>query len=63
MDRLEKVNHSCVLPLNAIISDKIDKLKERDAGVKVLKEDDQFVNQRIDVRILFQYQPHRWLQY
>ena len=66
MDRLEKVSHSCVLvvsPLNAIISDQIEKLKERGGGVKVLKEGDQFVNQSIDVRILFQCQPHSWLQY
>ena len=51
MDRLEKVSHSCVLvvsPLNAIISDQIEKLKERGVGVKVLKEDDQFLKQSID---------------
>jgi len=47
VDCLEKVSHSCVLvvsPLNAIISDQIEKLKERGVGVKVLKEDDQFVS-------------------
>ena len=58
MDRLEKVSHSCVLvvsPLNAIISDQIEKLKERGVGVKVLKEYDQFVNQSIDDTVKFVY--------
>ena len=43
VDRHEKVSHSCVLvvsPLNAIILDQIEKLKEKGVGVKVLKEDD-----------------------
>ena len=56
VDRLEKVSNSCVLvvsPLNAIISDQIEKLKERGVGVKVLKEDDQFVN--IDDTVKFVY--------
>ena len=56
VDRPEKVSHSCVLvvsPLNAIISDQIEKLKERGIGVKVLKEDDQFVNQSIDDTVKF----------
>ena len=57
VDRLEKVSNSCVLvsPLNAIISDQIEKLKERGVGVKVLKEDDQFVNQSIDDTVKFVY--------
>ena len=58
VDRLEKVNHSCVLvvsPLNVIISDQIEKLKERGVGVKVLKEDDKFVNQSIDDTVKFVY--------
>jgi len=56
VDRLEKVSHSCVLvvsPLNAIISDQIEKLKERGVVVKVLKEDDQFVS--IDDTVKFVY--------
>ena len=56
VDRLEKVSNSCVLvvsPLNVIISDQIEKLKERGVGVKVLKEDDQFVN--IDDTVKFVY--------
>lgn len=51
---LKKVSHSCVLvvsPLNAIISDRIEKLKERGVGVKVLK--DQFVS--IDDTVKFVY--------
>ena len=58
VDRLEKVSHSCVLvvsPLNAIISDQIEKLKERGVGGKVLKEDDQLVNQSIDDTVKFVY--------
>ena len=58
VDRLGKVSHSCVLvvsPLNAIISDQIEKLKERGVSVKVLKEDDQFVNQSIDDTVKFVY--------
>ena len=58
VDRLEKVSHSFVLvvsPLNAIISDQIEKLKERGVGVKVLKEYDQFVNQSIDDTVKFVY--------
>ena len=58
VDRLEKVTHSCVLvvsPLNAIISDQIEKLKQRGVSVKLLKEDDQFVNQSIDNTVKFVY--------
>ena len=58
MDCLEKVSHSCVLVvslLNAIISDQNEKLKARGVGVKVLKEDDQFVNQSIDDTVKFVY--------
>lgn len=53
---MKKVSHSCVLvvsPLNAIISDQIEKLKERGVGVKVLKEDEQFVS--IDDTVKFVY--------
>ena len=56
MDRLEKVSHSCVLdvsPLNVIISDRIEKLKERGVSIKVVKEDDQFVS--IDDTVKFVY--------
>lgn len=56
VDRLEKVSDSCVLvvsPLNAIISDQIEKLKERGVGVTVLKEGDQFVNPSIDDTVNF----------
>lgn len=58
VDRLEKVSDSCVLvvsPLNAIISDQIEKLKERGVGVTVLKEGDQFVNPSIDDTVKFVY--------
>ena len=57
-DRLEKVSHSCVLvvsPMNAIISDQIEKLKERGVGVKALKEYDHFMNQSIDDTVKFVY--------
>ena len=37
------------------MSDQIEKLKERAVGVKVLKEDDQFVNQSIDDTVKFVY--------
>ena len=37
------------------MSDQIEKLKERAVGVKVLKEDDQFVNQSIDDPVKFVY--------
>ena len=56
VDRLEKVSHSCVLvvsPLNAIISDQIEKLKERGVSIKVVKEDDQFAS--IDDNVKFVY--------
>lgn len=42
LDYLTKVNNSCVLvvsPLNAIISDQIEKLQSRGIGVKVFKQD------------------------
>ena len=58
MHRLEKVSNSCVLvvsPLNAIISDQIEKLKERCVGVKVFKESDQFSNLNIDDTVKFVY--------
>jgi len=41
VDCLEKVNNGCILvvsPLNAIISDKIEKLKLRIVGVQVFKQ-------------------------
>ena len=37
------------------MSDQIEKLKERAVGVKVLKEDDQFVNQSSDDTVKFVY--------
>ena len=56
VDRLAKVSHSCVLvvsPLNTIISDQIEKLKERGVGVRVLKEGDHFVNPSIDDKFVY----------
>ena len=45
----------CCFSADAIISDQIEKLKERGVGVKVLKEYDQFVNQSIDDTVKFVY--------
>ena len=58
LDYLTKVNNSCVLvvsPLNAIISDQIEKLESRGIGVKVFKQGYQGVVTTIDDDVKFIY--------
>lgn len=58
VDHLEKVNNSCVLvvsPLNAIISDQIEKLKSRGIGVKVLKKGSEDVIPTLEDDVKFVY--------
>ena len=58
LDYLTKVNNSCVLvvsPLNAIISDQIEKLQSRGIGVKVFKQGYQGVVTTIDDDVKFIY--------
>ena len=58
LDYLTKVNNSCVLvvsPLNAIISDQIEKLESRGIGVKVFKQRYQGVVTTIDDDVKFIY--------
>ena len=58
LDYLTKVNTSCVLvvsPLNAIISDQIEKLESREIGVKVFKQGYQGVVTTIDDDVKFIY--------
>ena len=59
LDYLTKVNNSCVLvvsPLNAIISDQIEKLESRGIGVKVFKQRYQGVVATIDDDVKFIYE-------
>ena len=58
LDYLTKVNTSCVLvvsPLNAIISDQIEKLESRGIGVNVFKQGYQGVVTTIDDDVKFIY--------
>lgn len=58
LNYLTKVNTSCVLvvfPLNAIISDQIEKLESRRIGVKVFKQGYQGVITPIDDDVKFIY--------
>ena len=58
LDYLTKVNTSCVVvvsPLNAIISDQIEKLESRGIGVKVFKQRYQGVVTTIDDDVKFIY--------
>ena len=57
-DQLYGLCDSCVLivsPLNAIISDQIEKLKSRDIGVEVLKRENQDIIQTVDGKTKFVY--------
>ena len=56
VDHLDKVNNSCVLvvsPLNAIISDQIEKLKARGVGVQIFKQGSQEIIPSIDETVKF----------
>lgn len=58
VDHLDKVNNSCVLvvsPLNAIISDQIEKLKARGVGVQIFKQGSQEIIPSIDETVKFVY--------
>lgn len=57
-DLLNGVTDSCVLivsPLNAIISDQIEKLKSRGIGVRVVKHEDEEAIPSVDETVKFIY--------